>query len=241
MKVDIEVTCKYTVRKTFDVPENLDRRFLIAEILEIVEEFNDEREDMQVSSELSETEEFVLPKNYNESQVSCVLRNPAWLFVFWNISENDAQKVKAAGGSLKLRISSLSDSDSEEANVLESFEVNCSQNSQEQYVLLPQGVRNIRVDLISSVSGDSSIIAISPIIFIPQVLSLQENFMTISETKFSEMAKLSGIDDIAFCSFSHKDVVRHPLVMKIIQAYEKHDHLINQKKEKYKNTKGGKN
>ena len=69
-----------------DVPENLDRRFLIAEILEIVEEFNDEREDMQVSSEVSETEEFVLPKNYNESQVSCVLRNPALLFVFWNIS-----------------------------------------------------------------------------------------------------------------------------------------------------------
>jgi len=38
-----------------------------------------------------------------------------------------------------------------------------------------------------------------------------------------EAAKiLAGIDDIAFCSFSHKDVVRHPLVMKIIQAYEKH-------------------
>ena len=179
-----------------DVPENLDRRFLIAEILEIVEEFNDEREDMQVSSEVSETEEFVLPKNYNESQVSCVLRNPAWLFVFWNISESDVQKVKTSGGSLKLRISSLSDSDTEEANVLEFFEVNCSQNSQEQYVLLPQGVKNIRVDLVSSVSGDSNIIAISPVIFIPQVLSLQEKFMTISETKFSEMAKLSGIDDI---------------------------------------------
>ncbi len=55
------------------------------------------------------------------------------------------------------------------------------------------------------------------------------------------MKILSGIDDIAFCSFSHKDVVRHPLVMKIIQAYEKHDHLVAQKKEKYKNTKGGKN
>ena len=33
---------------------------------------------------------------------------------------------------------------------------------------------------------------------------------------------LSGIEGIAFCSFSHKDVVRHPLVMKIIQAYEKY-------------------
>lgn len=36
---------------------------------------------------------------------------------------------------------------------------------------------------------------------------------------------LGGIEGIAFCYFSHKDVVRHPLVQKIIQAYEKHDRL----------------
>lgn len=33
---------------------------------------------------------------------------------------------------------------------------------------------------------------------------------------------LSGIDGIAFEYLSHKDVVRHPLVQKIIQAYEDH-------------------
>jgi len=32
---------------------------------------------------------------------------------------------------------------------------------------------------------------------------------------------LAGIDGIAFCSFSDKDVVRHPLVQRVIQAYEK--------------------
>ncbi len=32
--------------------------------------------------------------------------------------------------------------------------------------------------------------------------------------------KLSHIDDIGFCTFSQLDVVRHPLVQKIIQAYE---------------------
>ena len=53
------------------------------------------------------------------------------------------------------------------------------------------------------------------------------------------MKILSGIDDIAFCSFSHKDVVRHPLVMKIIKAYEKHDKIVSQNKERRKNTKGG--
>lgn len=52
---------------------------------------------------------------------------------------------------------------------------------------------------------------------------------------------LSGIDDIAFCTFSHKDVVRHPLVMKIIQAYEKHDKIVAQNKENRKKTKGGRN
>ncbi len=34
---------------------------------------------------------------------------------------------------------------------------------------------------------------------------------------------LSDVEDLAFCYFSHKDVVRHPLVQKIIQAYEKYD------------------
>ena len=34
---------------------------------------------------------------------------------------------------------------------------------------------------------------------------------------------LKGIEDIAFCRMSEKDVVRHPLVQKIIKAYEKHE------------------
>ena len=31
---------------------------------------------------------------------------------------------------------------------------------------------------------------------------------------------LRGIDDIAFCTLTSKDVVRHPLVQKIVKAYE---------------------
>jgi len=34
---------------------------------------------------------------------------------------------------------------------------------------------------------------------------------------------LKGIEGIAFCYFTHKDVVRHPLVQKIIQAYERYE------------------
>lgn len=46
---------------------------------------------------------------------------------------------------------------------------------------------------------------------------------------------LSGIEDIAFCRLTQKDVVRHPLVQKIILAYERYD----TQKEKRRNGKVG--
>ncbi len=38
---------------------------------------------------------------------------------------------------------------------------------------------------------------------------------------------LQGVEDIEFCQFSEKDVVRHPLVQSIIKAYEKYDRKQN--------------
>ena len=43
---------------------------------------------------------------------------------------------------------------------------------------------------------------------------------------------LEGIEGIAIFKFSHKDVVRHPLVQKIILAYEKNE---TKKRENAKN------
>ncbi|MBR5116513.1 MAG: PhoH family protein, partial [Lachnospiraceae bacterium] len=38
---------------------------------------------------------------------------------------------------------------------------------------------------------------------------------------------LKDIDDIAFCELTGKDVVRHPLVQKIVQAYEDYEKKHN--------------
>ncbi len=43
---------------------------------------------------------------------------------------------------------------------------------------------------------------------------------------------LSGIEDIEFCTLTDKDVVRHPLVQKIIKAYEKHDMERNKRNDR---------
>ncbi|MBR6474669.1 MAG: PhoH family protein, partial [Lachnospiraceae bacterium] len=41
---------------------------------------------------------------------------------------------------------------------------------------------------------------------------------------------LEGIDDIGFSYMTSKDVVRHPLVQKIVNAYEKYENAQNRRK-----------
>lgn len=48
------------------------------------------------------------------------------------------------------------------------------------------------------------------------------------------MKILNNIEDIAFCKFTDKDVVRHPLVQKIIKAYAKHDEEMERRKNRMK-------
>lgn len=43
---------------------------------------------------------------------------------------------------------------------------------------------------------------------------------------------LSGIEDIAFCMFTERDVVRHPLVQKIIKAYDRYDQEVMKRRGK---------
>lgn len=51
-----------------------------------------------------------------------------------------------------------------------------------------------------------------------------------------EAAKiLQNVEDIGFCKFTEKDVVRHPLVQKIIKAYEKYEQERDKKRDRGNN------
>ena len=43
---------------------------------------------------------------------------------------------------------------------------------------------------------------------------------------------VKNIDDIAICNLTNKDVVRHPLVQKIVKAYEDYERKSDRPKEK---------
>jgi phosphate starvation-inducible PhoH-like protein len=42
---------------------------------------------------------------------------------------------------------------------------------------------------------------------------------------------LSGVEGISFIRFDERDVVRHPLVQKIVKAYDRYDELIGERRQ----------
>ncbi|MCR5063224.1 MAG: DUF4912 domain-containing protein [Treponema sp.] len=150
-----------------DVPEDLDHRFLIAEILELVNEEHDEDDEMTISSETDEEKKSVFSGNYNETQICMILRNPAWLFVYWNLNEQDKMKIsKIPGCVLKVRVCSMEDE--ENPVPLDSFEVQLASKTQEQYILLPGNIEFLKVELVYSSLTQKEVLAFSEIIKVPQ-------------------------------------------------------------------------
>lgn len=186
-----------------EVPQDLDRRFLIGELLEYTQEFENKVEDMVISSEEEEVLSYdVFPKTYNETQISCVLRNPIWTYVFWNISEIDLQILAGLKEyDLMLRICSLSSPDN--LTPEEVFEIQVNSENQEQYVLLPANKRFIRVELVYFSKNSSNVLAFSPVQEIPQNSKVLNDFQPGKDQQYSEILELSGIQEILMKQFKN--------------------------------------
>lgn len=140
-----------------DIPENLNRSFIIGELLEAAQEdsFDSEKDDITESDEnapVHETAE-TLPDTYNETMICAVLRNPAWIYVYWDIKASDISRLNSdfSFKSLCLRVSfwNLADDDKPE----ESFDVQIALSDRQQYILLSPGKNFVRVDLVARFSG----------------------------------------------------------------------------------------
>ena len=177
-----------------EVPENLNRNFLIAELLELAEDASGTAENMIIASEEESGEIVDLPQNYNETQISCILRNPIWGFVFWNISDADSLQIKDEETSLLLRICSFNSKD--DLKPVEVLEVQASTTSQEQYILLPTEKKYIRVELLLARYATQSVLAFSPLIEIPQGPKYVDEWQPGKEFDFSPIMKLSNVEDI---------------------------------------------
>ena len=79
-----------------DIPPGLERIFIIEELLDSSNTGEEEvKDDIEVNPSYSES--VALPKQYNISYIDVIIRDPLWVFVYWEIKGHDREIHENAG------------------------------------------------------------------------------------------------------------------------------------------------
>jgi len=118
-----------------DIPPELERIFIIEEILEAANTDIQEPEDL-IEVNHSYSEPVLLPKQYNVSYIEVIIRDPLWVFVFWEIKLHDKgiyENAKDFGGYF-LRVIKLDKNGKELESDENSFTVSVSREDCARYL-----------------------------------------------------------------------------------------------------------
>ncbi len=177
-----------------DIPEGLSRRFILRELVEAVEYDAREAQDagILVDTVFTGAPE-ALPESYNETSISMLLRDPGWLFVYWDFHANLFSAITSnyRFESFFLRVNSLSSV--APLVVKDWFDVDVGQKDRQWYVHLPSDNRVVRVDLYSrNTQEKEQLLAKSAAMPVP-VCSLAAPG---ERRRYSPLVELSGIAEL---------------------------------------------
>lgn len=183
-----------------DIPENLTRRFVIAEILEAIVDAMEPKKS-EIKETKIETEIVEIPLSYNENKITPILRNPAWCYVYWDFKKDDFQNIvqKTLFESFALSVSYYDDIKAPKA--FDVVDISIDTIMRELFILLSTEAVAFRIELIARfTSGDPYYFATSKFIALPRgypdisLSSLQQDFSTIQN--------LSGLPELMKMQYS---------------------------------------
>ena len=181
-----------------DIPHGLERIFIIQELLECSNTDDHEiKDDLINDPACSETA--ALPKKYNISYIEVIIRDPLWIFVYWEIKSYD-REIHEKADDFKgycLRLVPLSEGEVDSKLKREPFIVPVDKEDCARYIGLAehssqtQGRYLIRLDVIR---GDSELqIAVSQPFCMPRLIE-NEN---INSMKENPLVHLSAVEDLS--------------------------------------------
>ncbi len=140
-----------------DIPEGLNRRLIIGELLEMAEEnerFSSPATNL-AEADMPEPEEG-LPESYNETRITAMIRDPAWIFVYWDFHANlfSTHVDNPEFESFFLRVNTFSRDDS--SKLLDFFDIDVGIHDRKWYIHLSDYRNLCRVDLYCRASGEQS-------------------------------------------------------------------------------------
>jgi len=175
-----------------DIPESLNRRFIIGELLEATEELNEEKKDT-MHGDGAVPDGIDLPESYNETTITAVMQNPVWCYVYWDFKESDKEKILHTPSFISFVLKVIFFGDDE--SVQETFDINISSSCKEQYVLLPPRETAVRIDLYAEFkNAEPRCLAKSGLIYMPK--GCPELGFSVVDTEVPEIIRLSGFTNL---------------------------------------------
>ncbi|MEE1180692.1 MAG: DUF4912 domain-containing protein [Treponema sp.] len=181
-----------------EIPDNLNRTFIIGEILEATEEFNvpEKKSSVQITEEDTPVPDR-LPETYNNTYIDAIIRNPAWLFAFWDIKESDIATIEDRHDfeSVFLHISFFDAPNNEHPS--DSIDIKTDFETREQSILLPPGKRWLKIDLAFSLKGKLPVVLCSSRKI--ELPSEREDILNLQPGKkinYPPLVQLSGMKQI---------------------------------------------
>lgn len=137
------------------VTPGVDKETLVTILIDAYEEDRVEREELnnlaiQMESrkfsisqdeeiDLGMDDDLELPLRYNDTAIQILLRDPSWIFCYWDLEERKARDIqsKPGFGGLLLRVVELTSGEYAEENILDYFDIPIKPVDFRRYVNLP--------------------------------------------------------------------------------------------------------
>jgi hypothetical protein len=186
-----------------DIPPGLERIFIIEELL--LENSNSEDEKSEDNLEINHTytDPVPLPRQYNISYIEVIIRDPLWVYVFWEIKAHD-RELHESSGDFKgycLRVIPLEEGEDipkSQKSKENSFTVSIDINDSARYLGFaeqsPQAARRYIIKL-GAIRGDAELqIAASEPFNLPRLI---ENGNAANGIEEDSLIRLSGLQEFS--------------------------------------------
>jgi hypothetical protein len=201
-----------------DIPQDLERLFIIEELLEnapcltffqpdIIKSGNAETDFVDTENLPPVPDPVELPKRYNITRINAIVRDPLWVFVFWEIRETDRKLYEKNSGfhGYFLRVSL--DKCKFGSTVSALFTIPVKASDSEWYIHFPpdspcRKICNMTEDapfnvaLCASYANNEIVLATTLPFRLPRMLEISETLPGNSGNDKNILLQMSGIDDL---------------------------------------------
>ena len=180
-----------------DIPPDLERIFIIEELLECTKtDEQDPKEEINIIP--SYLESVALPKQYNFSYIDIIIRDPLWIYAFWEIKECDKESFNNSPNfnGYCLRVIPLNEDDTISKTRDSSFTIPIDTDDDARYLGFAEHstleASRYLIKLAAIIGEEEVQIAISQPFKLPRLITNED----VHKMKDNPLTRLSGVADL---------------------------------------------